>query len=139
MRNASRLLAVIILGSVYVWGQTPTGNPTSVPFKPQTYNPPENCLPCHQRQFDELSSSVKSGYRNVSPLFNGLETAGNFINGGLLRPVYHDSPVILPDGVNLNTNMFTTPVMTEIRQLQAGFCFTCHDANIERLGENLTQ
>ncbi len=77
-------------------------------------------------------SSVKSGYRNVSPLFNGLETAGNFINGGLLRPVYHDSPIVLPDGVNLNTNMFTTPVMTEIRQLQAGFCFTCHAANVEQ-------
>ena len=139
MREIKKTLVVLIFAVGYLWGQTPTGNPTNVPFKPQTYNPPENCLPCHQRQFDELSSSVKSGYRNVSPLFNGLETAGNFINGGLLRPVYHDSPVVLPDGVALNTNMFTTPVMTEIRQLQAGFCFTCHDAHIERLGEYQTQ
>jgi hypothetical protein len=82
---------------------------------------------------------VKSGYRNVSPLFNGLEATGNLLNGGLLRPVYHDSQVVLPDGVNLNTNMFTTPVLTEVRQLQAGFCFSCHAANIEKLGDGQTQ
>jgi hypothetical protein len=130
---------LILLLPAVVEGQTPTGNGTQVPFKAQNYNRPESCLPCHQRQYDELRSSVKSGYRNVSPLFNGLESAGNMLNGGLLRPVYHDSPVVLPDGVNLNTNMFTTPVLKEVRQLQAGFCFTCHDANIERLGDGQTQ
>jgi len=55
--------------------------------------------------FDELRSAVKSGYRNVSPLFNGLESAGNLVNGGLLRPVYKDSAVVLPDGITLNTNI----------------------------------
>src|SRR5713101_6361073 len=73
------------------------------------YQKPQNCLPCHQRQFDELRSSVKSGYRNVSPLFNGLELSANLLNGGLLRPVYSDSAKLLADGTPLTTNMFTTP------------------------------
>ena len=81
---------------------------------------------------------MKSGYRNVSPLFNGLESAGNLVNGGLLRPVYKDSTIVLPDGTLLNTNMFTSPILTETRQVQAGFCFTCHNANIEVLGEDPT-
>ncbi len=108
-------------------------------FNDQPYQRPENCLPCHQRQFDELRSSVKSGYRNVSPLFNGLEMASNFIAGGLLRPVYADSTVVLPDGVALKTNMFTSPVLNEVREVQAGFCFTCHNAHIMREGDDPTK
>src|SRR5579862_1167621 len=104
--------------------QTPVPNPFESAFRGQDYQRPENCLPCHQRQFDELHSSVKSGYRNVSPLFNGLEVSGNLLGGGLLRPVYADSTVVLPDGVLLNTNMFTSSPITETRQDQAGFCFT---------------
>ncbi len=127
------------MASSGVLAQTPTGNGTDVPIKSQNYNRPEACLPCHQRQYDELKSSVKSGYRNVSPLFNGLETAGNFINGGLLRPVYHESNVVLPDGVTLNTNMFTSSPITEVRQMQAGFCYTCHNADVEKLGDYSTQ
>jgi hypothetical protein len=111
-------------------------NPPQVSFNAQAFQPPQNCLPCHQRQFDELRSAVKSGYRNVSPLFNGLESAGNLVNGGLLRPVYKDSTVVLPDGTLLNTNMYSSPVLTETRQVQAGFCFTCHNANTELLGED---
>lgn len=111
-------------------------NPPQTTFKPQAFQPPENCLPCHRRQFNELHSAVKSGYRNVSPLFNGLESAGNLVNGGLLRPVYSDSTIILPDKTLLNTNMFTSPILTETRQVQAGFCFTCHNANVELLGNN---
>jgi hypothetical protein len=136
MSNRLHWFATLLLIPVGLSAQTPVGGGTEVPFKEQDIQPPTNCLPCHQRQFDELRSSVKSGYRNVSPLFNGLETAGNFINGGLLRPVYSDSTVVLPDGVRLNTNMFTSPVMTEVRQLQAGFCYTCHNANFERMGED---
>ena len=118
-------------------GATPVSGVTNpVQFQPQAFQRPENCLPCHQRQFDELRQAVKAGYRNVSPLFNGLEAAGNLINGGLLRPVYSDSNVVLPDGSNLNTNMFSSPVLTETRQVQAGFCVTCHNANIEMTGEN---
>jgi len=111
-------------------------NPPQVSFRPQAFQRPEKCLPCHQRQYDELHSAVKSGYRNVSPLFNGLESAGNLVNGGLLRPVYKDSTIMLPDGTILNTNMYTSPILTETRQVQAGFCFTCHNADIEVLGDN---
>ena len=108
-------------------------------FKAQPFQRPENCLPCHQRQYDELHSAVKSGYRNVSPLFNGLESAANLVSGGLLRPVYQDSTIVLPDGTTLNTNMYTSPILTETRQVQAGFCFTCHNANVEVLGEDPTK
>ena len=118
---------------------TPTSNTVTPVFKAQTLQPPTNCLPCHQRQYDELRSSVKSGYRNVSPLFNGLEAASNLVNGGLLRPVYPESTVVLPDGVVLNSNMFTTPLLTETRQVQAGFCFTCHNAVVERHGNDPNQ
>jgi hypothetical protein len=111
--------------------QTPVGGPTEVTFKNQDYQSPQNCLPCHQRQFDELRSSVKSGYRNVSPLFNGLELSANFLNGGLLRPVYGDSPktLKLADGtvIPFSTNMFTTPVFEHLNQLRAGFCLGCHN------------
>jgi hypothetical protein len=119
--------------------QVSVGGATDSTFKDQDYQPPEKCLPCHQRQYDELRSSVKSGYRNVSPLFNALESSGNFLNGGLLRPVYSDSNVVLPNGVHLNTNMFTTPVLTEIRQVQSGFCFSCHNPTVERLGDDPTK
>ncbi len=110
-------------------------------FAFQEYQRPEKCLPCHQRQYDELHSSVKSGYRNVSPLFNGLEASANFLNGGLLRPVYTNAPDVggqtQSDGKTpLTTNMFTTPGFTDINQVRAGFCFTCHDAHVLRLGEN---
>jgi hypothetical protein len=111
-------------------------NPPVVGFKPQPFQRPEACLPCHERQYNELHSAVKSGYRNVSPLFNGLESAGNLVNGGLLRPVYKDSTVVLPDGTLLNTNMYTSPILKETRQVQAGFCFTCHNANSEVLGDS---
>jgi hypothetical protein len=113
-------------------GQTPVlGNPTDSPFKNQDYQKPQNCLPCHQRQFDELRSSVKSGYRNISPLFNGLEMSANFLNGGLLRPVYATSTktLTLADGtiIPFTTNMFTTPVFQNLNQLRAGFCLGCHN------------
>lgn len=111
--------------------QTPTGNPTGVVFQNQNYQRPQNCLPCHQRQFDELRSSVKSGYRNVSPLMNGLELSANFLNGGLLRPVYATSTktLTLADGqvIPFTTNMFTTPVFQSINQMRAGFCLGCHN------------
>jgi len=116
-------------------GTTGSGS-SPVVFRDQAYQPPTNCLPCHQRQYDELHSSVKSGYRNVSPLFNGLEFSSNLLNGGLLRPVYADSNVTLPDGTLLNSNMFTTPLLKQTRQVLAGFCFTCHNAHVERNGDN---
>jgi hypothetical protein len=35
--------------------------------------------------------------------------------------------------------MFTTPSFTEIRQVQAGFCITCHNPHIERIGDDESQ
>src|SRR5215469_1894851 len=139
MKHHRWLALTLFTSSALVFGQTPVSNGGDVPFLFQDIQPAQKCLPCHQRQYDELRSSVKSGYRNVSPLFNGLETAGNLISGGLLRPVYGDSTVVLPDGTPLNTNMFTSPVLKEVRQVQAGFCFTCHDANYERAFEDPTR
>src|SRR5262249_49087534 len=72
-------------------------------------------------------------------LFNGLEMASNFLSGGLLRPVYSDSQVVLPDNVPLKTNMFTSPILNEVREVQAGFCFTCHNPNGERVGGDITK
>jgi len=116
--------------------QTPVGLYGDAPFNHQDYQRPEKCLPCHQRQYDELRSAVKSGYRNVSPLFNGLELSANFLNGGLLRPVYSDSTKLAPDGTALTSNMYTTPAFTQMRQVQAGFCFTCHNPHVERMGND---
>src|SRR5260370_9964407 len=109
-------------------------NPPQVSFNAQAFQPPQNCLPCHQRQFDELRGAVKSGYRNVSPLFNGLESAGNLASGGLLRPVYGDSTVVLPDGTLLNTNMYSSPILTETRQVQAVVSFSLHQPAPEGFG-----
>jgi hypothetical protein len=124
---------------VHAQTPTPAGNRTTSAFRDQDYQPAKTCLPCHQRQYDELRSAVKSGYRNVSPLFNSLEVAGNLVSGGLLRPVYKDSTIVLPDGTPLDTNNFTSPVLTKTRQVQAGFCFTCHNPHIARLGEDPTK
>lgn len=139
MKNWSAFRCLRIVGfaaASVACAQTPVGNPTSSSFNNQPYQRPQVCMPCHQRQYNELRSSVKSGYRNVSPLMNGLEVAGNFLSGGLLRPVYADSNIVLPDGTLLNTNMFTSPVLTETRQVQAGFCLTCHNPHIEKMGDD---
>ncbi|HEY2379597.1 MAG TPA: hypothetical protein VGK48_00325 [Terriglobia bacterium] len=136
MRTLIGILAIQFFAVGGLLAQTPTGNPTTVPFKSQDIQPAENCLPCHQRQYDELRSSVKSGYRNVSPLFNALETAGNLITGGVLRPVYADSNKTLPNGQPFNTNMFTSSPIANLQQMRAGFCYTCHNANFERRADN---
>ena len=150
MRRISRF-KFAILASVFgtlimpSFAQTPTGNPAeAASFRDQDYQRPTNCLPCHQRQYDELRSSVKSGYRNVSPLFNGLEVSGNLLSGGLLRPVYGDSVTQIPgptagSTITLNTNMFTSHPLAVTREVQAGFCFTCHNPARERQGEDPLQ
>src|SRR5271166_5968474 len=134
------LLAVIGLP---LFAQRPVGGLTESAFKDQPYQKPQNCLPCHQRQFDELRSSVKSGYRNASPLFNGLETSANFLNGGLLRPVYADSTKTTTDAtgkvIPFNTNMFTTRDFVNVNQVRAGFCRSCHNGPFERNGDNPSQ
>src|ERR1700716_3382691 len=96
LMNSREWIATILLLPGLLAGQTSTAPVLSM--NPQPYQRPEACLPCHQRQFDELRSAVKAGYRNVSPLMNGLEIASNFLNGGLLRPVYGDSTKVAVDG-----------------------------------------
>src|SRR5579862_1068132 len=132
------LTVATLLGSLSILAaQTPVGNPDNPveSMQPQTPQRPENCLPCHQRQYDELHTAVKSGYRNVSPLFNALETASNFLNGGLLRPVYSDSTnKTQTNGQPLTSNMTTTPLFTDLNQVRAGFCLTCHNQPFIALG-----
>src|ERR1700730_13535706 len=123
MTLTPRLLkgALLLTTGWPVLAQAPLSGPTGVTFRDQDYQTPHNCLPCHQRQYDELRSAVKAGYRNVSPLFNGLELSANFLNGGLLRPVYTDSTKLLPDGTALNGNMFTTAKFRSLRASARSF------------------
>ena len=130
-----------VLGFLVVAGglsaQTPTGNPPNAPFQPLSLTDPSgNCKACHARQYFELKTGTMSGYRNVSPLFNGLEVSGNFITGGLLRPVYADSKKLLPNGQPFNTNNYTSPQYTNVLQAAAGFCYTCHQALNEKNGDD---
>ena len=137
MRN---LLAILVLLCGSAYAQTPVGNPTHdvYPFQPLTDASGE-CKACHPRQYFEMKQSVHFGYRNISPLFNALEIASNFLTGGLVRPVYGDSQKLLPDGTPLNTNNFTTPTFKDPLQALAGFCYTCHQALVERKGEDPAQ
>src|SRR5258708_14473085 len=113
MDTRFKVLIALVFASGGLLAQTRVKPNPEAPFKGQDIQRPQNCLPCHQRQFDELRQSVKSGYRNVSPLFNGLETSANLITGGLLRPVYGDSTKLDTNGQPLKSNMFTpSPVPT---------------------------
>lgn len=129
-------ILLVLLVVVPLLAQRPVGNPTTSSIKEQPYQRAEACLPCHQRQYDELRSSVKSGYRNVSPLFNGLELAGNFLSGGRLRPVYQDSTKTTTDNTPLNSNMVSSPTFTHVNQLQSAFCIGCHNAHVILLGDD---
>src|SRR5580698_10060304 len=110
MQTGAKLAGVFLLSMPGLFAQT---SPAET-MLPQPYQRPEACLPCHQRQYNELASAVKSGYRNVSPLMNGLELASNFLTGGLLRPVYGDSSKVASDGTPLRSNMASTPSFTNV-------------------------
>ena len=71
-------------------------------------------------------------------MFNGLELAGNFLNGGLLRPVYKDSTRTTPANTPLNSNLVSSPAFTDITQVAAGFCIGCHNAHVVLLGDDPT-
>ncbi len=134
----STLTVLLLAGGLLA--QTPTGGPTLADFQFQQLSDASGeCKACHPRQYFEMKQAVHFGYRNVSPLFNGLEVASNFFTGGLVRPVYGDSTKTLPSGAPLNTNMLSTPVFTDPLQADAGFCFTCHQALMLRKGEDPTQ
>src|SRR6266567_2125097 len=134
----NRWIFAMLLFASQISGQTTAGSPVQS-MNPQPYQRPESCLPCHQRQYNELRSAVKAGYRNVSPLMNGLEVASNFLSGGLLRPVYRDSTKIASDGTPLKSNMASTPSFTNVSQAQAGFCLSCHNPYVESIGEDPTR
>ncbi|MDQ6665881.1 MAG: hypothetical protein M3Z23_15990, partial [Acidobacteriota bacterium] len=130
------MLFPLLLFSQIFWGQTASPGTPSLEASSRPYQRPEACLPCHQRQYDELRSAVKAGYRNVSPLMNGLELASNFLTGGLLRPVYGDSTKIAVDGTPLRSNLVSTPSFTNISQARAGFCISCHNPHLQLMGED---
>jgi hypothetical protein len=134
--RAGRLGVTGLLLAIPLAAQTPVGNPQSFTFKSQPYQRPEACLPCHQRQYNELRQSVKSGYRNVSPLFNGLEMAANLLSGGRLRPVYGDSTKLRQDGQPFGGAYSTAEKFEHVNQVQAGICLGCHNIYAARLGEN---
>jgi len=130
-------LVISTLIGISASAQTPTGNPQTVGFKYQQFSDASGeCKACHPRQYFEMKQAVHFGYRNASPVFNGLEVAGNFLTGGLLRPVYGDSTKKLANGAPLNTNNLTTQSYTDVLQADAGFCYTCHQALIELKGED---
>src|SRR5580692_3768058 len=135
------LIVTLLASRTGLFAQTPVGNPPSVsPFQQVPLGDASGeCKACHPRQYFEMKQAVHFGYRNISPLFNALEVASNFLTGGLVRPVYHDSTKKLPDGSPLNTNNFSTPLFTDVAQANAGFCYTCHQALMERKGEDPNQ
>jgi hypothetical protein len=137
MLTRSMILMILAAG---LEAQTPTGNPTGTVFQYQPLTDASGeCKACHPRQYFEMKQAVHFGYRNISPVFNGLEVASNFFTGGAVRPVYGDSTKTLPNGQPFNTNMFTTPSFQFVQQANAGFCYTCHQALMERKGEDPTQ
>jgi hypothetical protein len=138
--KSTRILVGAVLMAASLAAQKPTGNPLGTTFAPQPITDASGeCKACHPRQYFEMKQAVHFGYRNISPLFNGLELASNYFTGGAVRPVYGDSTKKLANGAPLNTNLFTTPLFTDVAQANAGFCYTCHQALIERKGEDPNQ
>src|ERR1700722_13665151 len=102
----ARCVLSVLLLAAGLSAQVQTGKPTLADFQFQPLSDASGeCKACHPRQYFEMKQAVHFGYRNVSPLFNGLEVASNFFTGGLARPVYGDSSKTLPNGAPFNTNM----------------------------------
>jgi hypothetical protein len=139
LAHLSALSLAALFAENIAFAQNATGA-GPVGFRPQQFSDASGeCKACHPRQYFEMKQAVHFGYRNVSPVFNGLEVASNFFTGGLVRPVYGDSTKRLEDGTPLNTNNFTTPVFKDVLQADAGLCYTCHQALMERKGEDPSQ
>lgn len=116
----------------------PTTETSGAPMPLQTN---QTCQVCHERQYQETLQSVKSGYRSISPAFNTLELAGNFLAQPALeaerirnnlRPSYGAEEDIFnmvsaDEGYN-NPN-----------DARGAFCIGCHDAAIVLLGEDPEQ
>ncbi len=109
--------------------------PSTVTGATQTLQTNQTCQVCHERQFQETIQSVKSGYRAISPAFNSLELAGNFLAQAALeagairnnlRPVYGEN----------GENMVSAVEYDNPDEARAAFCIGCHDGGIILLGEN---
>ncbi len=135
-----RYFLLIAIGAVACKSEVTT-NPAGPDIleAPQAYQPPQNCQPCHARQFDETQQSLMSGYRSVSPLMNALELAGNFAAQGALeaggignnlRPVYPETP---GEG---GTNVLNSSPPTGGDQIRSGFCISCHAPVAVALGDD---
>src|SRR3954454_15757132 len=77
VRTAIAMLLVVTGASA----QKPVGNrPSPSALQPvQLGDASGECKACHPRQYFEMKQAVHFGYRNISPMFNGLEVAGNFL------------------------------------------------------------
>lgn len=109
---------------------------------PQPIQPPQNCQPCHERQYRESLSSVMSGYRSVSPLMNALELGGNFLVQGVLesgaigtnlRPQY-ETPS--EPGLSTGTNSVSATEIVTRDQARSAFCIGCHNPGLVLDGED---
>ena len=139
-------LAAAFLLAACSSGTSPTEDVAGTTGATQAFERLEVCETCHERQFQETLQSVKSGYRSISPLFNGLELTSNFVlqqllSGGLipvnLRPRYQvPSAPGDPQGDNL---VSSTDGYQSNDDIRAGLCIGCHDGAAILRGENLDQ
>ncbi|MDH3598941.1 MAG: hypothetical protein OEU26_04780, partial [Candidatus Tectomicrobia bacterium] len=101
----------------------------------------QTCQVCHERQFQETIQSVKSGYRAISPAFNSLELAGNFLAQGALeaRAIRNN----LRPSYGVEDDIFNMVSADEgynnPNDARGAFCIGCHDAAIVLLGEDGAQ
>lgn len=152
MNKKLLFLVTLLLVVISAWSSeqvVEAQNPTA-PKMP--YQPPENCLPCHTRQYTELRQAVKSGYRSVSPTFNALELAGNA--GSIIRATTRDpitgNVLDYPTLVNVrpfyapDTNIISADKYRRKKDGRlsandvgrAGFCIGCHAPVGLLMGDN---
>jgi len=135
----SQIVVLSGLAALPCAAQTPIGTSAASTFRDQDYQRPEKCLPCHQRQYDELRSAVKSGYRNVSPLFNGLELSANFLNGGLLRPVYFRQYQVAGRWNTAQQQSVYHACLHTNAAGPGGLLFHVHNPHVEKMGNDPTK
>ncbi len=133
-----RLWVWVLLGLVIAGcesGVHPPSTPSTPSGAQQSLQSMQTCATCHVRQYHETLQSVKAGYRSISPAFNSLELAGNFLvqaaleTGAIrnnLRPVY---------GAN-GENMVSAESYDDANEARAALCIGCHDGAIILRGEN---
>ena len=118
---------------------TPPTSTTSGAEMPLQTN--QTCQVCHERQFQETLQSVKSGYRAISPAFNALELAGNFLvqaalEAGAIRNNLRPSYGAEDDIFNM---VSADEGYNNANDARGAFCIGCHDGAIILLGEDPNQ